>query len=85
MVVIVAQARGRRTGPWSFYFRNGRLKAEGTYQAGELDGEWVWHREGGGLLQQGAFVEGQQHGLWRRWHDTATSLTKDLQLRQEDR
>lgn len=67
-------ADGQRHGPWIFYFRNGQVKAKGSYRAGELDGEWIWFREGGGPLQEGAFVDGVQHGPWRRWHDTGKVL-----------
>ncbi|WP_170223729.1 toxin-antitoxin system YwqK family antitoxin [Nonomuraea turkmeniaca] len=67
-------ADGRRHGPWTFSFRNGQVKAKGSYRSGQLDGEWIWYREGGGLLQQGAFVDGVQHGPWRRWHDTRKLL-----------
>ncbi|MFE7400057.1 hypothetical protein [Streptomyces sp. NPDC057557] len=30
---------GRRDGPWTFSFRNGRTKATGVCKAGRIDGE----------------------------------------------
>jgi antitoxin component YwqK of YwqJK toxin-antitoxin module len=65
---------GRRHGPWTFYFRNGQVKAKGSYRSGQLDGAWIWYRESGGLLQQGAFVDGAQDGRWRRRHHTGKLL-----------
>lgn len=49
---------GQRHGPWTFYFRNGGMQAQGTYKYGQLwdegeynlgkkTGEWVTYDKAG--------------------------------------
>ena len=60
---------GKRHGKWTWYHKNGGLKAVGKYAHGELDGYWEWWRESGKPLQAGSFDGGQQVGSWKRYYD----------------
>ena len=72
------ESAGERTGEWTFYFRNGRVKATGAYLHGELTGPWEWYRESGQPLQTGAFRDGQQDGLWKRYQASGKLLDVGL-------
>ena len=35
----------------SYFFKNGKVKAEGNYEDGLMEGEWKFYRESGQLWQ----------------------------------
>jgi antitoxin component YwqK of YwqJK toxin-antitoxin module len=51
----------------TYFFKNGKLKAEGISSNGIMEGEWKFYRETGQLWQVGNFEEGQKHGSWIRY------------------
>src|ERR1700712_2330492 len=65
---------GERTGEWTHYFADGRVRSVSQYIAGRLTGPATWYRATGGLLQTGGFVDGEKHGLWRRWNTAGELL-----------
>ena len=46
------------------FYPDGRLKAKGGVQDGELHGAWRWWRADGSLLRSGSFDRGRQVGEW---------------------
>jgi antitoxin component YwqK of YwqJK toxin-antitoxin module len=50
----------------TFYFKNGKIKAEGQYLK-EMEGEWRFYRETGQLWQIGNFKNGKKNGLFIRY------------------
>ena len=38
----LTQAKSQRTGPWTFFFKDGSIRAEGRYAAGERVGPWTF-------------------------------------------
>jgi len=51
----------------TYFFKNGKTKAEGVSINGIMEGEWKFYRETGQLWQVGNFKEGQKHGPWIRY------------------
>lgn len=51
----------------TFYYKNGKLKAQGTYHNQQLDGKWIFYRETGQLWQIGYFKMGKKHGTFTRY------------------
>lgn len=52
----------------TFYFKNGRVKAEGDYQDSLMEGEWKFYRETGQLWQVGSFKKGEKNGAFTRFN-----------------
>ncbi|MEO8413333.1 MAG: hypothetical protein ABI472_06720 [Ginsengibacter sp.] len=51
----------------TYFFKNGKIKAEGLSINGIMEGEWTFYRETGQLWQVGNFKAGQKHGSWIRY------------------
>ncbi len=51
----------------TYYFKSGKIKAEGNYENGQMDGEWKFYRETGQLWQVGNFKNGKKNGSWVRY------------------
>ncbi len=67
---------GKQIGDWSFYFKNGKLSAKGSYINGDgsnlnvdgipmngMDGNWLFYNEDGSLLEQDFMKNGKLNGL----------------------
>jgi antitoxin component YwqK of YwqJK toxin-antitoxin module len=52
----------------TYFFKNGKIKAEGISINGIMEGEWKFYRETGQLWQVGNFKGGQKHGSWLRYN-----------------
>lgn len=51
----------------TWYFKNGRVKAQGPYIQGKMEGEWTFYRETGELWQTGQLKCDLKHGQWIRY------------------
>ncbi|NOU20025.1 MAG: hypothetical protein HOO91_20900 [Bacteroidales bacterium] len=51
----------------TYFFKNGKVKAEGLFENNLMDGEWRFYRETGQLWQIGNFNDGQKLGNWIRY------------------
>lgn len=51
----------------TYFFKNGKVKAEGKSVDGVMQGEWKFYRETGRLWQVGHFKDNQKHGTWIRY------------------
>ena len=51
----------------TYYFKNGTVKASGSYINGQMEGEWIFYREGGQLWQTENFQHNQKHGNFLRY------------------
>ena len=51
----------------TYFYKNGRLKAQGPYINGKMEGRWIFYRETGQLWQEAGFKEGKKHGRWLRY------------------
>lgn len=51
----------------TYYFKSGKIKAEGIYEKNQMEGEWKFYRETGQLWQVGNFKNGKKNGSWVRY------------------
>ncbi len=51
----------------TYYFKDGKVKAEGISIKGVMEGEWKFYRESGQLWQVGNFKNGEKNGNWIRY------------------
>jgi len=51
----------------TYYYKNGKIKAEGPFENNEMEGEWIFYRESGQLWQIGNFQKDKKHGTWTRF------------------
>jgi len=51
----------------TYYFKNGKVKAEGISLNDLMEGEWKFYRETGQLWQVGNFKQGKKNGNWIRY------------------
>ena len=52
----------------TYYFKDGKVKAQGVSNQEVMNGEWRFYRESGELWQVGNFKDGIKHGSWVRYH-----------------
>ena len=50
-----------------YFFKDGKIKAQGISINGIMQGEWKFYRETGQLWQVGNFKNNQKHGKWLRY------------------
>ncbi|OFX59205.1 MAG: hypothetical protein A2W97_16105 [Bacteroidetes bacterium GWE2_40_63] len=51
----------------TYFFKNGKIKAEGLFENNLMDGEWRFYRETGQLWQIGNFSGGKKNGVFVRY------------------
>ncbi|MDF2885493.1 MAG: hypothetical protein K0R54_6067 [Clostridiaceae bacterium] len=60
------------------YFKNGKMKAEGTFLNNQMEGEWRFYRESGQLCQIGNFQQGKKHGAMSNRKFSAGQKTRHM-------
>jgi len=56
------------TGPWEFYYPNGKIKSKGVFNAeGDREGEWVYYYETGILKERSVYKNGKANGKSESW------------------
>jgi uncharacterized protein len=64
---------GRKQGPWKEYYREGGLRAEGSYRDGIRIGSWKFYFPDGSIEQLGNFTDrGKEHGTWTWYYPDST-------------
>lgn len=58
----------QKQGEWWIYYRNGNIRAQGSYTDHQMTGKWVFNRETGDLWQVGYFLFDQKHGIFTRYN-----------------
>jgi antitoxin component YwqK of YwqJK toxin-antitoxin module len=51
----------------TYFYKNGKIKAQGTSINNIMEGKWTFYRETGQLWQIGHFKNGQKHGNFTRY------------------
>jgi antitoxin component YwqK of YwqJK toxin-antitoxin module len=51
----------------TYYFKDGKVKAQGKYIDGNMEGTWIFNRATGELWQEGNFLGNVKHGKWIRY------------------
>jgi antitoxin component YwqK of YwqJK toxin-antitoxin module len=52
----------------TYFFKNGKVKAKGTFIDGLMEGEWLFYRETEQLWQIGNFKNGKKNGSFIRYY-----------------
>jgi len=63
----IVDERGRKQGPWKFYYRDGSLKSEGNYKDDLKVASWRYYFEDGSVEQEGVYNAGAASGEWN-WY-----------------
>jgi antitoxin component YwqK of YwqJK toxin-antitoxin module len=61
---LVSEQTGSRL---TYYYKNGKVKAEGVFENNLMQGEWIFYRETGQLWQVGNFKDSLKHGHFIRY------------------
>jgi uncharacterized protein YdhG (YjbR/CyaY superfamily) len=51
----------------TYFYKSGKIKAEGIYENEMMQGEWKFYDEAGALIQTGHFKDHKKEGLWERY------------------
>ena len=51
----------------SYFYKNGQLKAEGSFVDDKMEGQWKFYRDNGQLWQVGNFQNNEKDGHWLRY------------------
>ena len=75
-------AQDRQVGTWSFFTKESKPFAVGTFTAGVKDGPWTWWRANGQRKESGTFANGVKVGEWADYNEAGeiaavTSYTVD--------
>ena len=66
------------TGPWEFYYENGKLKSKGKFSDdGKLQGEWLYWYENGQQKQKATFADGVVQGKTTTWFDNGNIYAEE--------
>jgi len=52
----------------TYYYKTGKIKAQGPFENNKMEGQWKFYRESGQLWQIGNFLNEQKHGKWIRYN-----------------
>jgi hypothetical protein len=72
--VLPAAADPPADGPYTATYPNGKVRAKGTYKAGELDGPYTTYHPSGKVLAAAAYKAGKRHGAYTE--KTAAGVTR---------
>lgn len=62
----------------TYFYKNGRVQAIGSFYNGQLEGEWRFFRENGQLWQIGHFLNDAKHGKWIRFDRNGQIVAKEM-------
>jgi antitoxin component YwqK of YwqJK toxin-antitoxin module len=60
----ISEQNGNRL---TYYYKNGKVKAQGIFENNLMQGEWIFYRETGQLWQIGNFKDSLKHGHFVRY------------------
>lgn len=66
--VVRTEEQKDRHGQWRFWYSNGQLSKQGTYDRGKRVGMFTWWHSNGRKKAEGVYVDDQPSGLWQTWH-----------------
>ena len=67
-----------RHGEWRFYYPNGKVQLEGTYDRGKETGRFVWYHENGQKSSEGDYYAGLKQGRWEGWYKNGALKTAGM-------
>jgi antitoxin component YwqK of YwqJK toxin-antitoxin module len=69
--------QGRKQGPWKVFYRDGNLKAEGSYKNDLKVGQWRYYFPNGQIEQQGNYLAGNPDGFWSWFYADGQTLREE--------
>jgi antitoxin component YwqK of YwqJK toxin-antitoxin module len=69
---------GLEEGKWVQYFADGKLKAEGTYIAGNMEGRATWYYPDGRINIMGNYQHAVKHGVWMYYNADGSVKGKEV-------
>ncbi len=73
----IVDEQGRKQGPWKVFYRDGSLKAEGSYKDDLKIGQWRYYFMDGKIEQQGTYAAGKAHGVWEWYYANGETLREE--------
>ena len=72
------------TGPWQFYYSNGRLKSTGIFDGeGRRQGEWQFFYENGTVKEISRYADDKANGKSESWYDNGLPYKKTSYVNDE--
>ena len=65
----VTDSKGNKQGPWKYFWRNGKVSAEGNYKNGVEDGIWKYYNMNGKLASKETWKNNDWNGPVEMYHD----------------
>jgi len=62
----------------TYFFKDGKVKAEGLFENEKMEGEWKFYLKTGQLWQVGNFKNGKKHGPWVRYDKKGEPESEDF-------
>ncbi len=64
------------TGPWEFYYNDGKLRSKGIYnEKGDKEGEWNFYHSNGELKEKDVYTNGLLNGKVYTWFDNGVQAS----------
>jgi len=74
----ITDKKGKRQGPWTYYYKSGKVKSVGSYKNSRRVSEWTFYHENGKIEQTGKYDKrGKPEGLWMWYHDNGNVLREE--------
>lgn len=73
----IIDEKGRKQGPWKFFYRDGSLRAEGAYSNDLKIGRWRYLFRNGDVEQIGNYLRGEPDGLWTWYFEEGAILRQE--------
>lgn len=70
-------------GDWILYYKNGVIKAKGTYVNSRKEGKWIYYYENGRKEQEGNLKDNQLSGEWNWYYPNGKLQRKEFYNRKE--
>jgi hypothetical protein len=72
----VLAKNGLRNGPWTEWYEDGKLRAQGNYVNDQLDGKLQFFHPSGAKWAERSYHEGQRDGEWIEWDESGKELER---------
>ena len=65
-------------GEWTFYFNDGQIQTQGTFEKGKRIGVWEYFHENGELKQKSHYKNGLKNGEWIEYSKDGIKIKSSL-------
>lgn len=78
-ITVINKTFPKKSGAFLELYKNGVVKARGSYKGEAMHGPWSFYRHDGTVMRSGSFKNGKQVGTWMTY-DTAGQPYKETQF-----